>query len=183
MDDADYEKLLEKTIFKISQLGVEKAQLETEIAKHEQFFFATLNILSEASRARIEAKWLPVALALNASTGSLTEAVRNVLRTCYPKWLTVANVRDQLNFTGFDFSGYMSNPLASVSTTLRRIADSKEADAVQTEGIMAYRWKQVPPKKNKILRGRTVPPPSVAEVGTPQSIENEYERSITEKKK
>jgi hypothetical protein len=183
MNDADYEKLLEGTIAKIGQLGMEKAQLETEIAKHEQFFFATLNILSDASRARIEAKWLPVALALNASTGSLTEAVRNVLRTCYPKWLTVANVRDQLNFTGFDFSGYMSNPLASVSTTLRRISESKQADALQTEGIMAYRWKQVPPKKNRILKGRAVPPPPEAEIGTPPSIQNEYERSITGKKK
>ena len=69
----------------------------------------------------------------------LTEAIRSVLKKNYRQWLTVTKVRDQLKSAGFDFSGYKSSPLASISTTLKRFK-SEDVEAAEIDNVAAYRW-------------------------------------------
>lgn len=69
---------------------------------------------------------------------SLLDAVRNTLRSCYPRRLTSAQVRDELRLAGFDFSSYDSGPLPSVSTTLRRLKESGEATREDSRGVASY---------------------------------------------
>jgi hypothetical protein len=57
-------------------------------------------------------------------------------------WLTATNVRDHLVGLGFDFSGYSTNPLASVSTTLRRMKPEEVETTTVDGGVTAYQWKQ-----------------------------------------
>jgi hypothetical protein len=72
---------------------------------------------------------------------SLVEAVRKTLRTCYPTKLTSAQVRDRLRFEGFDFSSYETNPLPSVSTTLRRLKEAGEITRSESETVASYQAK------------------------------------------
>jgi hypothetical protein len=69
---------------------------------------------------------------------SLVGAVHNTLRTCYPKKLTTAQVRDRLRLAGFDFSSYESGPLPSVSTTLRRLKEAGKVTREDFEGVASY---------------------------------------------
>jgi len=75
-----------------------------------------------------------------ANRMGLADAVKNVLERAPRQWFTVAQVRDVLRDTGFDFSGYTSNPLSSVSTTLNRIK-SRDIERAEIDGVNAYRWK------------------------------------------
>jgi hypothetical protein len=71
---------------------------------------------------------------------SLTEAVRDTLYQSPKQWFTVAECRDRLQASGFDFSGYASNPLASISTTLARLVP-KDAEKRQFDAVTVYRAK------------------------------------------
>ena len=72
---------------------------------------------------------------------SLVGAVRQTLRSCYPGKLTSAQVRDRLRFDGFDFSLYESNPLSSVSTTLRRLREAGEITRDESRPVATYQAK------------------------------------------
>ena len=73
---------------------------------------------------------------------SLVGAVRRALRICYPAKLTCAQVRDQLRLGGFDFSAYESNPLPSVSTTLRRLKEAGEVALDESVTVATYQAKR-----------------------------------------
>ncbi len=72
---------------------------------------------------------------------SLKDAIYSVLCSAFPKYLTASDVRDRLRANGFDFSGYSSNELASVSTTLRRFKP-EEVENTTIEEVAAYRLDQ-----------------------------------------
>jgi hypothetical protein len=105
------------------------------------FFFATLNMLPDNERTEFLAAWNEINEKLTTSESSLKDAIHSVLRQAFPKFLTAAEVRDHLRTNGFDFSGYTSNELASVSTTLRRFK-AQEVETTSIEGVAAYRQKK-----------------------------------------
>ena len=74
------------------------------------------------------------------SSGTLTEACRNVLRTSPKKGMSAMDVRKALETSNFDFSGYTSNPLSSIHTTLRRLKENEEAKEIVVEGTKFYKW-------------------------------------------
>lgn len=141
MNDAEYEQIIEQSVKKIIALSDQKTAIDIEVAKLQQFVYATANLLSAEAQARFHAKWQPYVDKLTVIVASLTESIRQTLRGCYPKLLTSAQVRDQLRVEGFDFSSYQSDPLASVSTTLRRLKESGEVDSEEFEGVAVYRAK------------------------------------------
>ena len=87
---------------------------------------------------------------------SLVGAVRRTLRICYPIKLTCAQVRDQLRLGGFDFSSYESNPLPSVSTTLRRLKEAGEIACDESESVATYQAKL---PENVVSQGDTFQAP------------------------
>src|SRR5207253_3001518 len=69
------------------------------------------------------------------------DEIKKVLQNAAANWLTAAQVRDRLVNSGFDLTLYASNPLASVSTTLRRMKP-QEVESSEIEGVAAYRLNQ-----------------------------------------
>src|SRR5207244_1255828 len=72
---------------------------------------------------------------------SLTTTVKSTLMAS-GGWMTVAMIRDKLKETGFDFSEYKSNPLASVSSTLKRFTSADGIEVADVAGVTAYRYKR-----------------------------------------
>jgi hypothetical protein len=140
MSDADYIAMIKETLRKMVEFHKEKERLDVEIAKLRQFYFATLNMLPDKERAVFVAAFKEVNEDYAFKESSLKDAIYNVLRGEFPNYLTSARVRDHLRAKGFDFSGYISNELASISTTLRRFKPH-EVELADVEGVAAYRSK------------------------------------------
>jgi hypothetical protein len=138
MQDTDYEAAITDTLGKLGAISKEISRLEIEAAKLKQFFAATLNMLPDDKRSEYLALFRELGEQASASEMSLKRAIHHVLLEAHPNYLTVASVRDRLQDKGFDFTEYKSNPLASVSTTLRR-ARPEEIESARIEGVRAYR--------------------------------------------
>ena len=85
------------------------------------------------------------ALAMNFSVAgpdvpkTLSECVRDILRK-KGDWMSAVQVREALLAAGFDFSNYTSNPLSSIHTTLKRLAQDELETETRSDG-QVYRWK------------------------------------------
>jgi hypothetical protein len=133
----EYKLLLISSLEKFVTLSRQKEEIEAEVVKLRQFIYATMNMLPENERMKFQAE----AAELAAEVAGLTDAVREVLKLATQRktYFTAAQVRDQLVKTGFDFSQYSSNPLASVNTTVKRFKPS-DVETVMIDGVAAYRW-------------------------------------------
>jgi hypothetical protein len=139
MNDVDYVSVLNDAFEKFTAFVAQRQTLEIEIAKLKQFMNATVNMLPDAERAAFNEKLDRLVKENEVYTAPLTEAIKNVLRNAGRNWLTVAQVRDRLLSSGFDFTGYTANPLASISTTMSRMKPS-QVESTSIEGVRAYRW-------------------------------------------
>jgi hypothetical protein len=137
----DYKAVLHETMRSMVAIRKNIEQLETESAKLRQFFFATVNMLPDGEREEFIAAMREVSQSVRTSEAGLKDAIYKVLIQVSPKFLTAAEVRDQLRANGFDFSEYTSNELASVSTTLRRFKP-EEVETTNITGVAAFRWNQ-----------------------------------------
>jgi hypothetical protein len=140
MNDTDYRAVLTTAMARLSAIGNQRETLETEAAKLRQFVVATINMLPDAERETFLKAFDTINEGMKAKETSLKDATLKILRDAgSEQWLTAARVRDRLVTSGFDFSFYMSNPLASVSTTLRRLKPD-EVETAETEAVAAYRF-------------------------------------------
>lgn len=71
---------------------------------------------------------------------TLSECCRDILRK-KNDWMSPVQVREALLAAGFDFSNYTSNPLSSIHTTLKRLAQDDLETETRSEG-QVYRWKK-----------------------------------------
>ncbi len=143
MTDAEYLRFLESSIKKLNELRSQREHIDVEVTKLQQFIQATVNLLPDEATKKYKALLAEINKESEMANAGLTDAIRRVLQTEYPAWLTVTKVRDALVDGGFDFSSYKSNPLAAISTTLRRLAKSEEAETVEIEEVNAYRMPSV----------------------------------------
>jgi hypothetical protein len=134
-----YLKLVEKEFYKLEKLQRQRDDLDVEIAKSKQFIAATANMLDDEERENVLRAMAVIEDVGKIAEAGLTEAIRSVLKKNYRVWLTVTKVRDQLKAAGFDFSGYKSSPLASISTTLKRFK-SEDVETAEIDGVAAFRW-------------------------------------------
>jgi len=142
MQPTDYKEMLEKLFIKYQQLIDQRKEVDRELENLEQLMHALSKMLpADEEHHRLLVKWSGILRARKEKEVSLITAVRNVMQSEGRKYLTVAMVRDRLVANGFDFSEYMSNPLASVSTTLARLKQHQELDSRSIEGITAYRFR------------------------------------------
>lgn len=150
MNETDYKAVLNDTLRKLGTIGCEIERLNVEVAKLRQFFAATLNMLPDSERKEFTNAFKEVAESIKSKESSLKDAILSVLRQSFPKFLTSADVRDRLTSSGFDFSDYTSNPLASISTTLRRFKPD-EVEETTIEGVSAYRSTR--PRLKELVHG------------------------------
>jgi hypothetical protein len=150
MTDLEYKTTLLNAIRRLREATKLRDETEAEIVKLRQFVRATANMLSEKDRADYNQMIVMMDLHDGLRRAGLHDAVRRTLAVGSPKFFTAAQVRDQLRFMGFDFSSYRSNPLASVSTTLRRFS-RREVEVTDIDGVAAYRWKNTQANRKKQL--------------------------------
>lgn len=129
-----------ETLVKLGFAIQSRDAAEVEIVKQKQFIVATLNMLSDVEKRQFSQRFQAAIQQEDARSASLTDAIRRVLQASGRNWMTVTQVRNNLVESGFDFTGYTANPLASISTTLRRLVPD-EAETTKIETVAAYRWK------------------------------------------
>jgi hypothetical protein len=135
----DYMRLVQKEYIKLQKLLDERDELDLQIAKSRQLVAATANMLDDKHRDSVLKNMALIQQGRLLAETSLTEGIRQILQKHAGVWLTVTQTRDRLEVAGFDFSGYRSSPLASISTTLKRFS-SFEVERGEFDGVAAYRW-------------------------------------------
>jgi hypothetical protein len=141
MSETNYFAVVNNELEKLKRLNDQRVAIDVEIVKVEQFISATANLLPDGERNLVLDTMESIQEVYRLRETGLTDAIRVVLKSSNGKWFTVANVRDHLVSAGFDFSTYTANPLASISTTLRRMK-SEDVETTKVDGsVTAYRWK------------------------------------------
>jgi hypothetical protein len=138
MTSGEYRVVLDRAISRLTELEKQKQELEVESEKVTQFIFATMNMLGDTERQDFINYLVEEYKSGQKIEESLTDAIREFLFSKPKQWFTVAQVRDALVASGFDFTKYLSNPLASVSTTLKRLVP-KDAERNEIDGVNAFR--------------------------------------------
>jgi hypothetical protein len=133
-----YKEILTKALVELSGLLFVRQEADLKIAQKEQFIRDTLNFLPDVERFAYESTLTEY---LRPQLG-LSDSIRSVLKAAPKKWHTATEVRDGLVKSGFNFSGYTTNPLASVHAALKRLKP-EEADTTEIDGVMAWRAKEV----------------------------------------
>ncbi|HTW58810.1 MAG TPA: hypothetical protein VMD99_11815 [Terriglobales bacterium] len=154
----------------------QRDEAEIELAKMKQLIVSVFSMLPEDQQK-------PNQQAIDdmeAESAGLQDAIKLVFSTNPGAWLTVSDVRERLIDTGFDFRRYKANPLASIGTTVKRIAETGYIESKNVGSGTVYMrrgpnlpyslvpintpgdaWKRAVDKKkarDEMPRGRTVPP-------------------------
>ena len=69
----------------------------------------------------------------------LADACREILKQ-NPQYRTARGIRDSLIGSGYDITQH-TNPLASVHSVLKRLAEKGDVEELEAEGKTRYRWK------------------------------------------
>jgi hypothetical protein len=132
----DYRTLLEEKFIELGEKLAARDGLDLEIAKLHQFVRATLRMLPDQEQDAFERRLDQYEF---RSVG-LTDAVRNALRSApEDAWTTGPALRQRLIESGFDFTGYTSNPLASIHAIAKRFKPSEVKTQI-IDGVRAFRW-------------------------------------------
>ena len=130
MTEADYERIVNTSLNRFQELQEKREEIDVELAKLRQFLYAALDMIPEDQQERWKREIDAAVKKATAHTVSLAGAIRKIFASDQFTGWTSAGMRKQLIDAGFDFSSYTSNPLSSISTTLRRMADTGELKSV-----------------------------------------------------
>jgi len=136
MDVNHYRRSIRLHHVHLRKLVADRDKLNLEIERAAEYITANANFLPDAERAEELYKLEQVI----AGPPGFTDSVRNVLRNNPSYAATAIRVREMLAGSGFDLSSY-SNPLASIHTILKRLADRGEVETIINNGEVYYRWK------------------------------------------
>ena len=112
MAKAAFAQTLRRTREELERLRLRRAAIDTRIAKLEQVELALSGVTEPEKHA--------------PDLSSITDVVRNVLKTAATQPITPTEVRDKVLAMGFDGAPY-SQFLASIHVVLKRIAKKREA--------------------------------------------------------
>lgn len=135
MDARSYRKTVALYSAALRKLLDQRDQLNRKIEHTAELISANANFLPDAERSA----QLQRLAEMIAGPPGFTDSVRNVLRNVPAQALTARNVRDLLRGAGFDLSSY-TNPLASIHTILKRLAERGEVVVSEIDGEAHYRW-------------------------------------------
>jgi hypothetical protein len=150
----DYWKMFADLMERRAKLIRQRDDAEVELAKIKQLIVSVFALLREdqqkANQQAIDD--------MEAESAGLQDAIKLVFSTHAGEWLTVSDVRDHLNDIGFDFRQYKANPMASIGTTLKRIASTGYVETKSGGSGMLYS-REAPLDKLKMLSNLLTPPP------------------------
>lgn len=134
---ADIDKMIEGLQGQLEILTSQRAKIDQQIAAIKQSLHGLLLYKRSTSENSDLASQL---ISQFLTTPNLGEACRDAVNALGRR-VTPVEVRDQLSRMGFDFGNYSSNPLSSIHTTLKRLADNGRIRAIRdinTRKIVAY---------------------------------------------
>ena len=141
----DYRQLLNDSFLTLGRKIEERDRLDAEIAKLHQFVRATLRMLPEGEQDAFEQQLGE----LDIRSKGLTDAIRYALQAApADARITGHALRARLMESGFDFSKYVSNPLASIYAVAKRFKPTEVETAV-IDGVRTFRWIGDRPKARK----------------------------------
>jgi hypothetical protein len=150
MTESDYEQIISKSLQRFRDLYQQREGIDVELVKLRQFMYATVHMVPDKERSKWEGEIDAVVKKATATSASLAESVRRLFRNHASYGFTAGTIRQMLLEAGFDFSSYVSNPLSSISTTLRRMVETGELETREsTEGVTLYIKKEPSRKKMK----------------------------------
>jgi hypothetical protein len=116
----DYWRMFTDLMQRRSVLVRQRDEAEVELAKMKQTIVSVFAMLTKdqqgANQQAIDD--------IEAESAGIQDAIKTVFSMHSGEWLSVSKVRDHLDESGFDFRRYKANVLASIGTTLRRLADT-----------------------------------------------------------
>src|ERR1039458_8135126 len=127
---------------RLRKLVAKREKLNLEIERVSELITANANFLPDEQKAE---QFLQLEQ-LVADPPGFAYSVRKVLRANRGQAATAIAVREMLAKAGFNLSAY-NNPLASIHTILKRLAERGEGSAGLGGGRMCYRWKAAAPGK------------------------------------
>jgi hypothetical protein len=151
MTSTEYAEIIENACARLSGLSAQKEGIEQEMAKLRHFILATINLLPTEQRHEFYERVTSLIMDEGLRAAGLTDAIREILKANPKKWFSAKLMRDHLLNTNFDFSSYVSNPLASVSTTLKRLAPD-EAELMEIDGVAAFRWRNTKANRERAAK-------------------------------
>ncbi len=130
----DYWKMFAELMERRAKLIRQRDEAEIELAKMKQLISSVFAMLPE-DRKKANQQAIDD---MDAESAGLQDAIKLVFSTREGQHISVASIRDYLNAMGFDFRQYKANPLASIATTVKRIADAGYIEPVSTPNGTMY---------------------------------------------
>ncbi len=142
----DYRQLLKDSFIALGRKIEERDRLDSDIAKLHQFVRATLRMLPEDQQDAFEQQLDE----LDIRSKGLTDAIRDALQAApADARITGHALRARLMESGFDFSKYVSNPLASIYAVAKRFKPT-EVETTVIDGVRTFRWIGDRPRQKSI---------------------------------
>jgi len=150
MTESQYEEIIRNSLQRFRDLYQQREEIDIELVKLRQFMYATVHMVPDKERVKWETEIGNAVQKMVASSASLADSVRRVFDDHPNYGFTASTIRGMLLEAGFDFSAYTSNPLSSISTTLRRMVEMGELRTMDDdEGVTIYIKADRPRRKIK----------------------------------
>ncbi len=114
----DYLQMFGELMKRRMQLIQQRNEIAVQIVKINQLLTAMFPLLPENTQKNYKQAMEDI----EAESSGLQDAIKLVFSEHKGEWLTPSNVRDYLMEMGFELKHYQANPLASIGTTLKRMA-------------------------------------------------------------
>jgi hypothetical protein len=135
---SSYEKALDNALSELDELLRRRRKIDEQISQIRDVALALCR-KADGNKTRKE-KLMYIFGQLNVGTPKLTDAVKDALYAADPgRRLPAIQVKDLMELRGFDFINF-TNPLASVHSTLRRLAVQGVVGSRPEKGAMVYWW-------------------------------------------
>ena len=127
----DYRGELKKHRTALAVLLAEREDIEVKIARLKKKVAAFAALCDEGEA---------VDPAIDLDLGGLTDVCKTAMRASRKEWMTIAEIQETVKELGFPLEQYKA-PAASITTTVNRLADSREVDVDRRLGeSVKYKW-------------------------------------------
>lgn len=136
----EYATIFTKHLEKYKDLQERERRVQVEKEGVMEMLKASFGMMSDDERRNFLSTMQEILEQAVKQEMGLTDAIRNLLSSNPKEWFNAPKVRDRMLESGFDFSEYISNPLASVHTVLKRFKRDEVTVRRSAVGIQEYRW-------------------------------------------
>jgi len=134
MSESEYTRIFREQMNKWHELKDQRDAINEQMRGVSQMARAALNMVPNEDRIKLATSFWEVM----KSQEGLTEAIRNILFANRGQWTTAVQVKELLDKSGFDFSGYTSNPLSSIHSVLKRFKKEEVKSVRLMSGSHGY---------------------------------------------